>query len=615
MDDLRKALRWFHIRLMLRLSAYAALWGLLLAVLVVIAAPWLRQTLGAPDYLATLALPVVLPALYVGWIWLRRPSPQIIVQAADAWSGNTGAVVSAYELGNEHPDSPFVKPTVERATKLVRAAALPEPRPLRWALTALLVMIGLVPLSRWAHAQMQKSAEEEKQQEQAKKTEVPPAEAEKLAKEAGNAAEKAKEAGATAQEKLADDLEQAARNAQAGSQDKERALREAHSLADRARSQREQQEARDNAREALKKNEELRELAEATENADPRSVAKEAADLAKEIQRPDGSIDPEKAEAVRKAVEEARRNAPNDASLRRAAEAVEKSLDGNAQKNAKAAREQMEKALAEQGKTPQEIDEALKRLNELDQQALAKQLEELSKQLSPLRDLDPNGKQMEELLKKLQDAKISPEQAKQLAEQAKELSKRLEIDAETLRKMLQEGKKFEGLEEMAKEMVKKAQQDGKPMEPGEVPEWVEKEMPKEWKESANGEPKGSQKGGKEGGKESGKEGQPGEGGKEGGKESGKEGTEGGGHKPNGGENTKPIDGEDNKEGIDLKDTGQGEKDPDAKDEKLDPNKAKDEKATRESTGKEGTSKGVNTKEEEERLPRRYRETARKYFER
>lgn len=609
MVDLHKALRWFHLRLMLRLSSYAALWGLLLAVLLVIAAPWLRQLIGAPNYELTLALPLMLPAAYVAWIWLSRPDMPTIVQAADAWSGNTGAVVSAYELGQQHPDSPFVQPVVARAVELVRAAALPEPRPLRWALTALLVLLGLVPLSRWAHAQLQQTKEAEQQQQAARKTEVPPAEAEKLAKEAGDAAEKARQAGASQQEKLADDIEQAARNAQAGGQDKERALREAHSLVDRAKSQREQQQARDDAREGLKKNEEMRDLANATENADARAMMEEARKLAEDLHRPDGSLNPEKAAKVREAVAEARRNAPNDANLRRAAEAIEKSLNEATQRNAKQAREQMEKALAEQGKTTEEVNEALKRLGELDKQALANQLEELAKQLSPLRDLDPSGKQMEELLKQLKDAKISPEQARQLAEQAAELSKRLELDAETLRKMLQEGKKFEGLEEMAKEMVEQAKREGTQIDPGEVPEWVKEAMPKEWKEG---------QGGKEGqpNGQGGKEGQQGgkEAGNQGGKEGG-EGTEGGGHKPNGGEGTKPIEGEGNKEGVDTKDTGQGEKNPDGKEERLDPNKAKDETAKRGTTGNEGTSKGVNTKEEEERLPRRYRDTARKYFER
>lgn len=604
MDDLRKSLRWFHFRLMLRQSAYAALWGLLLAVIIVIAAPWLRDTLGAPDYLATLALPLVLPAAYVAWIWLRRPDMGTIVQAADAWSGNTGAVVSAHELGRQHPDSPFVRPNVERAVALVRSAALPEPRPLRWALTALLVMVGLVPLSRWAHAQMQDQKHEEEKKEEARKTDVPPAEAGKLAKEAGAAAEKAKSAGATAQEKLADDIEQAARNAQAGSQDKERALREAHSLVDRARSQQDQQSARQDARDALKRSDAAGELAKAIENVDPKAVEAEARKLAEGLQNPEGGIDSAKARELRSAIEEARRNAPNDPALRRAAEALNQALSEQAQRNTRDSRNNLKKALEEQGKTAPEVDEALKRLNELDKQALARQLEELARQLSPLRDLDPSGKQMEELLKQIKDARISPEQAKELAEQARELSKRLQIDAETLRKMLQEGKKFEGLEEMAREMVKQAQEQGQPMQPGEVPDWVEGAMPKEWKDAArNGQPRqGSGQEGKDGGQ--GSSTQQGSG----------EGKEGGGTGGTG-KTLRPVDGEANKEGLDSTDTGQGEKNPEGKEERLDPNKAKDETARRGTTGNEGTSQGVNTKEEEERLPRRYRETARKYFER
>lgn len=616
MEEFRKALKWFHVRLLLRLSAYAALWGLLIAVVLVIAAPWLRQTIGAPDYYLTLALPAALPIIYVLWVWLRRPSMQVIVQAADAWSGNTGAVVSAHEIATRDPDSPFVKPVVDRAIKLVRSAAVPEPRPLRWALTALLVLIGLIPLSRWAHAQMQGKEIENKEKEAAKKTDVPPEQAAELAKEAGTAAEKAKQSRATAQEKLADDIEQAARDAQAGGKDKERALREAHNLVDRARSQREQQQNRADARDALQKNEVTKELGKAIEDADPRAIEEAARKIAQELQRPDGGIDESRAEEVRRAIDQAQQKAPQDANLRRAADALKSALDKNAVKNSEAARQQLKDAMTQDGKTPQEIKDALDKLGQLDKEALKRQLEELSKQMSPLRDMDPSGKQAEELLKQIKDARISPEQAKEMAEAARELSKRLELDAETLRKMLQEGRKFEGMDDMAKELVERAKQEGKPINPDEVPQWVEKALPQEWKDLARkGDNQGKEGSGKDG---SGKEGSAKEGsgkestGKEG---AGKEGTEGGGHKPNNGESTKPINGEGAKEGVDTTDTGQGKKDPDSKEETLDPRKAAEEKARREAGGAEGTGKGINTKEEEERLPRRYRETARKYFER
>ena len=336
--------------------------------------------------------------------------------------------------------------------------------------------------------------------------------------------------------------------------------------------------------------------------------------LADQLQTPDGGIEEQKAEEVRRAIDQAQQKAPQDANLRRAADALKSALDKNAVKNNEAARQQLKDAMAQDGKTPQEIQAALDKLGQLDKEALKRQLEELSKQMSPLRDMDPSGKQAEELLKQIKDAKISPEQAKQMAEAARELSKRLELDAESLRKMLQEGKKFEGLDEIAKEMVERAKQDGKPINPDEVPQWVEKAIPQEWKDMARKkESQGKEGMGKDG---TGKEG-TGEGtGKEGkGEGTGKEGTEGGGHKPNNGEGTKPINGDGSKEGVDTTDTGQGKKDPDAKDETLDPRKAAEEKARREASGAEGTGKGINTKEEEERLPRRYRETARKYFER
>ncbi|MBE7491468.1 MAG: hypothetical protein HS108_06905 [Planctomycetes bacterium] len=606
MDAFHKALRRFHFRLMLRLSGYAALWGLLLALLAVIAAPWLRQVLGAPDYYVTLALPVVLPGLYVAWVWLRRPDTRTIVQAADAWSGNTGAVVAAHELAQDHPDSPFVGPTLERATALMIQARLPEPAPLRWAMTALLVMLGLVPLSRWAHAQMQQTVEQEKAREAAKKVDVPPAEAEKLAKEAGTAAETAKQLGATQQEKLADDLEQAARDAQAGGQDKERALRDAHALVDRARTQRQQQDARQDARDALRKNDDLRELVAASERADARAVAEQARQLVEQLQAPDGTLDPEKARQMREAIEEARRMAPNDAGLRRAAEALKASLDERARKNTRAAREQLARSLAEEGRTDEEVRQALARLDELDRQALARQLEELARQISPLRDLDPSGKRMEELLRQIKDRKLSPEQARELAEQARELSKRLELDAETLRRMLQEGRSFEGLEELAREMVRQAREQGTPIQPGEAPDWVQKELPKEWQEAGRAGRDGTGQGGRQGDDSGGAQAE----GRDGGPD-----TRGGGHSPNTREPTRGVDGHGTREGVDTRDTGQGDKDPGGKPERLDPDKAKDERARREATGAEGTGTGVNTKEEEERLPRRYRETARKYFER
>jgi hypothetical protein len=127
-------------------------------------------------------------------------------------------------------------------------------------------------------------------------------------------------------------------------------------------------------------------------------------------------------------------------------------------------------------------------------------------------------------------------------------------------------------------------------------------MPGEWKQGqGQGQP--------------GQAGQPGAGGSEQSGGNGGPGTDGGGSVKNGGDPTKPVDGGQGPEGVDTQDTGKGKRNPDGQEERLDPTKAKDEKATRGVTGAEGTGKGVNTREEEERLPRRYRETARKYFDR
>ena len=48
---------------------------------------------------------------------------------------------------------------------------------------------------------------------------------------------------------------------------------------------------------------------------------------------------------------------------------------------------------------------------------------------------------------------------------------------------------------------------------------------------------------------------------------------------------------------------------------LDPEKAREEKARRDASGREATSRGVDTRNDTDHLPRRYREAARKYFER
>jgi hypothetical protein len=169
--------------------------------------------------------------------------------------------------------------------------------------------------------------------------------------------------------------------------------------------------------------------------------------------------------------------------------------------------------------------------------------------------------------------------------------------------MLKDGREFEGLDKAAEEMVKKMGEQGQPSGPQEIPEWAKDAVPEEWaREWAKTEKPGGENRGTGGGeRDPSSEGDKAGGGK--------------GGKANGGDPTKPVDGNGKEEGVDTTDTGEGDKDPDAKEERLDPNKAGDEKANRDTTGRSSDSSGINTRDEEERLPRRYRDAARKYFER
>ena len=605
MTELQRRIRAFRFHLMVRLAGYAALFGLLIALVIVIAAPWLRDATGLPGYWLTILLPVILPAFYIAYAMLRRPNDRTVVLAADAWCGAEGSIVSAFELEREQPDSPFVKPVVQKAINKLNQRRLPEQPMLRKALITLLVLFALVPLSRYVHAEMQESEKEDEAEEQARKVDVPPKDAEELAKEAGLAAELAKKLGADQQEKLADDVEEAAKNAQAGGADKERALREANSLVDRANAQTKANEMREDARESLKGHEATRELAEAIENVDSKEADKAAGEMAREVFQPDGGVNEGKAEEIKRAVEEAAAEAPQDPRMRRAAENVEKLLEPGNLENAEKRREELKKQMEGEGLSPEQIEAALEKLNQMDQKALENALEELAKAASPLRDMDPSGKEMEELLKKLESGEIDPEEAKRLAEAAKALSERLELDAETLREMLKDGREFEGLDKAAEEMVKKMGAEGQPSGPQEVPEWAKEAVPeewaKEWAEAEKAEREGS----------SGNKGDP----KNPGEDEGDKAGGGVGGKSNSGDPTKPVEGGGKEEGVDTTDTGEGDKDPNAKEERLDPTKAGDEKAGRDTTGRNSDSKGINTRDEEERLPRRYRDAARKYFER
>lgn len=605
MTELQRRIDKFRLHLMLRLAGWAALLGLLVALLVVIFAPWLRDGIGLPGYWLTIALPLAFPLAYVFFTLLRRPDDRTVVLAADAWCRAEGSIISAWELEREHPDSPFNKPVADKAVRMLDNHRLPEPPLLRKALLALLVMLALLPLSRFVYAQMQESEQDEQKQAAERKVDTPPEEAEKLAQEAAAAAERAKQLGAKQQEQLADDLEQAARNAQAGGQDKERALRDANSLVDRAKAQTEAQQRREEAREALAESEATRDLAEAIQRSDHQAARTEIEDLVEQVYNKDGRIDPARAEELRQAVQKAREQAPQDARLRRAAETLEQLLEQQALEQAQQRREQTEKDMRASGMDPEAVKQAMEKLQDVDERALARALEELAKAASPLRDLDVSGREMEELLKQLEAGKLDPSQAEEMAEAARQLSERLELDAETLREMLKDGREFEGLKKTAEEMMKNMPEGERPTGPDQVPEWARQAMPEDWKQAW-----------KQAGKE-GREPGKGTGSRQGSGEDGGEGPDGGKGAGEGktGDPTRPVEGGGIEEGVETSDTGQGEKDPDKDPERLDPNKAGDEKARREGSGRSAESSGLNTRDEEERLPRRYREAARKYFER
>lgn len=583
MNDLDRRLRAFRLALMFRALGYAALCGLVVALVLVIASPWLRAWMGEHWYWWTLSLPVAVPALWALLAFLRLPDERTTVLAADAWSGARGEVVSAWELRRANPDSPFVAPVTQNAVSALRARRLPEPPLMRKLLAAMVVLLALVPLSRVVHAELQQDKKEDEQRQQAAKTDVNPEQAAMLAREAGAAAEKAKQLGAEQQEQLADDLEQLARNAQAGGQDKERALREANSLVDRARAQREAQQARQDTRKELSEHATTRKLAEAIEQADAQQAEQAIEQMMEDARNPDGSMDPQAAEQIRQAIKEAAANAPHDPAVRRAAEKAAAAL-ADKQGAEKRTREQMQAS----GATPEEIEAAIEAMRHVDAETLKKALQEFADASSPLRDIDP--KTAQELMRNIELGKLDPEQARKMAEAAAELVQRMELDAETLREMLRQGREFEGLEEAAKQAMQRAQQEGRT--PGEdgIPEWAKGAVPEELRQQW------------EQARREGQSGQPGRDG-QGGSSKGKEGS------------SRVIDGQGKEAGVDTADTGRGEKDPDGELTELDPEKAAEEKARREATGRDGTSRGVDTRNDTESLPRRYREAARKYFER
>ncbi|MHC4840854.1 MAG: hypothetical protein ACYTDT_07795 [Planctomycetota bacterium] len=576
MATLDSQLKHFHRVLILRRALIAALWGIVIALAILVAAPWLREWLGLPGFWISFSLPVILPGIWIAYSIRDLPDRRAAAMLADSWHVTQGTVTSAWELEQQDADSPFLSPVKQRAERHLKQVQVPVPTLAVRLMIAFVVLVACLFVSRSVHAYFADEEQKAEQQAAENTVAVSEQEADKLADDAAEAAEKAKELETKAQEQLADDIEQAARNAQAGGDDKSEALQEANALKDRADNQVEAHENREAARDTLEDHAVARDLADAIKDLDTKKINFEIKDLAEDVHRPDGSIDIEKAKALREAVEEAKEKAPLDHKLQRAADALQFALDDNALKRSMDKRKELEQQ-AEDAELGPEAKEAAKAAKEIlknaDKKFLEQALKDFADQASELRDAK-QGDDLKELQKMLEEGKIDPKDAKELVKQAQELSKRLQLDADALKKMLQEGKDFEGLEELAKEIIKG--QQGQPIPKGdEQPDWVRKGADTE-SGSGSGKGKDSTKSGERSSRE----------------------VEGG-----------------EEVGVDTTDTGEGTKDPDAKEEELDPNKATDEKAGRDTTGNKSDSKSINTREDRARLPRKYKDAARKYFER
>lgn len=313
-------------------------------------------------------------------------------------------------------------------------------------------------------------------------------------------------------------------------------------------------------------------MAQALEQADPAAL-KEAIDNIVAQATGDEGIDPERAHGLKEAVERAAAAAPQDAELRRASERVAGMLDDAAGAERKRREQQAVHSMREQGLSEAAIERALETMRKMDQESLRRALNEFCKACNN----SGGGNSMDRVLQ----GELSPEQARALAEAGRELAERLELNAETLREMLQQGGGFEGLEEMARRAFERAQANGGEPSEGSSPEWARGHAPEEvqraWQEGRS--------------------------------------TDSGGHSPNRRNAAHGDVGPGRTAQVDVAADSRGEKDPDAEKQALDPNKAAEESASREASGRNATSRGIGAEAETDRLPRRFRSAARLYFDR
>ncbi len=584
MTELQQQLSAFHRRFLLRATGIAALWGLTAALTVVVAAPWLGQFAGPYTYWVILFIPLLLPAALVVLAWLRRPDFNTVVLAADRWSAGQGGIAAAWELRGTSQSQPFAEAVAARAVSSLRQQRIPEPRAMRRLLLAMLLLLALMPLSRVIYAQVRANDNEGKQT--TTRTSVKPQDAAMLAKDAGLVAEQAGRIGAAQQERLAEDIEQLARNLQAGPIDKERALRDANALADRAASQTESRAQRQEARDLLAGNDATRELAQALKAIDSAAINNALDAIANDLRQPDGGLNAEAAGKLRAAIQQAADAAPTDPAIRRAAEKVQSLLDDHAIGERRRREQQAQETMQRQGLDEQAIQKGLDALRSLDQEAIRAALEQFADAASVLRDIDP--KAAKDLLRRIQSGQTDPEQAKRMAETASELARRLEINAETLRELVRQGQQFEGLEQAAREALERMQQQGGVTGAEAVPDWARRAAQDAMRQGGQGS--------------AGDQG------------SASDGPGGDGGEPDTGKPSPAIEGGE-RAGVETPDTGRGEKDDQSDPQRLDPEKAGDEAAGRDLSGRQSQSSGVNTRSSHEQLPRRFRDAARRYFER
>jgi hypothetical protein len=521
-----------------------------LASLIVLAvAPWLRDGWGFPGPLASLLMAPGLSLLGALLALARLPGEQEVLLAADHWSGAAGGIASAYEIQRTAPESPFAVPLHRRA----RAAAqrpVPPPRHLGWWLAALVLMLAALPVSRHLYAEAVATP-----RAVVELAEVRPEEAQSVAEDAAQVAEEAAELNAPVLERLAADIARSARNA-ATRPPAEPALREANALLDRLRARQDTSDRLAQTRADLAAREATRPLAESLAAMDLRALDLAAARLSESILEGDQSA----YEDARRAAEVAMRTAGSDEHQARAAQRLSELLKEMSPSAREALRGQRLSEMAERGLRPEQMEAALKALEVMDKELLKKALEEFARAASALRDLDLSG---------LDLADLSPEELRGALERAAELLQRLQLDAETLRDMLRQGRDFPGLQDAAMRMAGQGAQG--------MPQWAMEILGLAPAQGNDG-----------------------------------------GHVPNRpGERSSPVprEGEpDDADRVYVADTGDGDTQPGRR-EQLDTDGAQGEQARRVDTGRRLEGAGADAYDPVESLPRRYREAARRYFER